>query len=169
MTVTSRVPALIDYLYNLFAGDSTLGGPIVNGVQTGAVTVYDGPPTTAADPGLKLYVGLADPDNPGNDPAADFTQAWASLGRRGRDEQVIIHCCAETWGGNDDIRTARVAVYGIVSAVETLMQADTTQFGGNALFPDPGFTTGALLQNNTTTGALVRVQFDLIFKSRVGG
>ncbi len=62
----------------------------------------------------------------------------------------------------------RVAVYAIVAAVETLMQADTSQFGGNVLFPDPGMTTGQLLQNNA--GAVTaRVPFDLTFKSRVGG
>ncbi len=169
MTVTSRVPALIDYLYNLFSGDATLGGPIVSGTQTGPVTVYDGAPTTLLDAPLKLYVGLTDPDSTGAEPAADFTQSWAALGRRGRDEIVTIHCVAEAWSGVDDDRTARVAVYGIVAAVETLMQADTTGFGGNALFPDPGVTSGQLLQNNTSTGGYARVQFDLTFKSRIGG
>ena len=162
-TVTSRVPALLDYLYNLFANDPAIG------LATPPVFVYDGPPTTALDPGLKLFVGLTDPDSPGLEPAADFTQSWASIGRRGRNEQVIIHCAAEAWSGSDDIRGMRVAAYGIVSAVETLMQADTTQFGGNVLFPDPGVTTGQLLQANTTTGALARVMFDITFKSRIGG
>ena len=162
-TVTSRVPALIDYLYNLFSGDPTIGG------ATPPVFVYDGPPTSALDPGLKLFVGLTDPDNTSYELAADFTQSWASLGRRGRNEQVIIHCAAEAWSGADDIKTVRVAVYGIVAAVETLMQADTTQFGGNVLFPDPGVTTGQLLQANTTTGAIARVMFDITFKSRIGG
>ena len=162
-TVTSRVAPLIDYLFGLFSADPTIGA------ATPAVAVYDGPPTTALDFGLKLFVGLTDPDNPAAEPAADSQQAWAALGRRGRDEQVTIHCCAEAWSGSDDIKTMRLAAYGIVSAVETLMQADTTQFGGNVLFPDPGLTAMALLQNNTTTGALARVTFDLIFKSRVGG
>ncbi len=165
VTVTSRVPALIDYLYNLFAADPTLG----TAPAPSTVTVYDGPVTTGLDAPLKLFVGLTDPDNPAAEPAADSQQAWAALGRRGRDEQVTIHCCAEAWSGSDDIKTMRLAAYGIVSAVETLMQADTTQFGGNVLFPDPGLTAMALLQNNTSAGALARVTFDLVFKSRVGG
>lgn len=164
MTVTSRVPALIDYLVNLFTADPTLG------TATPPVTVFDGPATTALDPGLKLFIGLTDPDNiAGYEPAADSVQSWAAIGRRGRDEMVTIHCAAEAWSGVDDLRTQRVAAYGIVSAVETLMQADTTQFGGNVLFPDPGLTAMALLQNNTTTGGIARVTFDLIFKSRIGG
>ncbi len=163
MTVTSRVPALIGYLVDLFTADATIGA------ATPPVTVYDGPATTGLDPPLKLFIGLTDPDNPAAEPAADSQQSWAALGRRGRDEQVTIHCVAEAWSGTDDIRTLRLAVYAIVAAIETLMQADTTQFGGNVLFPDPGLTTMALLQNNTTTGAIARVTFDLIFKSRVGG
>lgn len=164
MTVTSRVPALIDYLYNLFSADVTLG----TAPAPGTVTVYDGPPTTLLDAPLKLYVGLTDPDNTGGETAADFVQEWAAIGRRGRNEMVTIHCCAEAWSGTDDIRSMRVAVYAIVGAVETLLQADTTQFGGNVLFPAPGMTTGSLLQNNA--GAVTaRVPFDLTFKSRVGG
>ena len=49
------------------------------------------------------------------------------------------------------------------------MQADTTQFGGNAQFPDPGITAGVLMQNNTQQGAVARLAFDLIFKCRIGG
>ncbi len=162
-TITSRVPALIDYLYNLFNTDLTLG------TATPPVTVYDGPVTTGLDAPLKLFVGLTDPDNKGIEPAADFTQSWAAIGRRGRNEQITIHCVAEAWSGVDDTRTMRVAVYAIIAAVETLMQADTTQFGGNVLFPDPGMTTGQLLQLNPSTGALARVPFDLTFRSRIGG
>lgn len=162
-TITSRVPALIDYLVTLFTNDPTLGA------ATPPVQVYDGPFTTALDSPLKLYVGLPDPDNPGIEPAADATQGWGALGRRGRNQEVTIHCCAEAWSGTDTIQTMRLAVAGIAAAVEALMQADTTQFGGNALFPDPGYTSEAWLQNNTSTGAIARVQFDLIFRSRIGG
>ena len=162
-TVTSRIPALIDYLVTLFTNAATLGQ------ATPAVTVYDGPPTTALDAPLALYVGLADPDNPGTEPAAESVQTWAALGRLGRDEIITIHCAAEAWAGTDDIRTVRVSATGIVAAVEALMQADTTQFGGNALYPDPGIGAIALSQNNTQTGAVARVAFDLVFKSRIGG
>jgi hypothetical protein len=82
---------------------------------------------------------------------------------------VTIHCCAEAWAGTDDLKTVRTSVTGIVASVEQLMQSDTTQFGGNALFPDPGITALALLQNNTQQGAVARLAFDLIFKARIGG
>jgi hypothetical protein len=162
-TITSRVPALIDYLVNLFTNDATLGQ------ANPQVTIFDGPPTTLLDAPLKLYVGLSDPDNEAVEPAADATQEWAALGRRGRNQAVTIHFCAEAWTGSDTIQTARLSAYGIVSAVETLLQADTTQFGGNVLFPDPGITNEALSQNNSDVGAIARVAFDVIFKSRIGG
>jgi hypothetical protein len=164
VTVTSRVPALIDYLVGLFTNDATLGqAPAPN-----TVTVYDGPATTGLDAFLKLFVGLSDPENTAAEPAADFTQEWAGIGRRARNEIITIHCCAQAWAGTDDMKTVRVAVTGIVAAVETLMQADSTQFGGNVLFPMPGIGTGTLSQNNDK-GSIAQVAFDITFKSRIGG
>ena len=163
MTTTSRIPALIDYLVALFTNAATLGQ------ATPPVTVYDGPATTGLDAQLKLFVGLHDPDSGGAEPAAESQQDWAAIGRLGRNEEITIHCCAEAWAGTDDLKTVRVAATGIVAAVETLMQSDTTQFGGNVLFPDPGITQLALLQNNTPQGAVARLAFDLTFKSRIGG
>lgn len=163
MTVTSRIPALIDYLTGLFDASPLLGQAVP------PVTVFDGPQVTELDPPLALYVGLSDPDNAGAEPAADSQQSWAGLGRLARDEIVTVHCCAEAWAGTDDIRSVRVSATGIVAAVEQVMQADTTQFGGNALFPDPGINALALSQNSTQTGAVARVSFDLVFKSRIGG
>jgi len=163
VTVTSRIPALVDYLVTLFQNAATLGQ------ATPPVTIFDGPATTELDPPLALWIGLPDPDNPAAEAAADFTQEWAAIGRQGRNETITVHCCAQAWSGLDDIRTVRLAVTGITSAAETLMQADTTQFGGNVLYPAPGFASGSLTQNNTDRGAIARIPFDLIFKARIGG
>lgn len=163
MTTTSRIPALIDYLVTLFTGSALLGQ------ATPAVTVFDGPAVTGLDAPLKLFVGLSDPDSGGAEPAADSSQEWAALGRLGRNEMITIHCCAEAWAGTDDLKTVRVAATGIVAAVEQLMQSDTTQFGGNVLFPEPGITGLSLLQNTTQQGAVARMAFDLVFKARIGG
>jgi hypothetical protein len=161
MTVTSRVPALIDYLVALFTNAATLGQ------ATPKVTVYDGPVVTGDVENLVLWVGLSDPAIPAE--SAHFEQDWAAIGRRGRDEMTTIHCCAVAWGGADSLAAQRVAAFGIVAAVETLLQADTTQFGGNVLYPAPGITGGALTQMSTDRGPAARVAFDLIFKSRIGG
>jgi hypothetical protein len=157
------MPALIDYLVGLFTAAATIGAAVP------PVTVYDGPPTTGLDAPLKLFIGLSDPDSSAAEPAAESVQDWSALGRLGRDETVTIHCCAEAWAGTDDMKTVRVAATGIVAAVETVMQADTSQFGGNVLYPAPGITGQALLQNNTDRGAIARVAFDLVFRARIGG
>jgi hypothetical protein len=162
-TITSRVPALIDYLVTLFGNAATIGQ------ATPPVTVFDGPATSELDPFLALWVGLPDPDNPAAETAADFTQTWAALGRLGRDETITIHCCAQAWAGADDVRTVRLAVTAITSAVEVLMQQDSTGFGGNVLFPAPGFAAGSLSQNNTQQGVIARIPFDLTFRTRIGG
>ncbi len=164
MTITSRVPALIDYLVSLFQNAATLGQAVPK------VAVYDGQVITADPESLILWVGMTDPAIP-NSEAAVFAQEWAAIGRRGRNETVTIHCCAVSWGaGNSDsLAVQRAAVFGIVAAVETLMQADTTQFGGNVLYPDPGVAAGALTQLSTDRGPAARVAFDLVFKSRIGG
>jgi hypothetical protein len=162
-TVTSRIPALTDYLINLFTNDVTLGA------ANPPVTIYDGPPTTELDPFLKLYVGWTDPDDTSGAPGAESVQDWAALGRRAREEIVTIHCCAEAWSGVDDIKAMRAACTGITAAVETLLQADTSQFGGNVLMPYPGITNISTPQNNTSAGSLVRQTFDLVFMCRIGG
>ena len=157
--MSSKVPALIDYLVSLFTNAATLGG------AAPPVTVYDGPPTTGLDAPLKLYVGLTDPDADTAEAAAAFTQGRSDLGYLTRDEVSEIHCAAEAWAGTDDMPTVRVAAFGIVAAVETLVRADATSFGGNAQLAAPGVTNGELLQNNTTTGAVARVTFSIMFKS----
>ncbi len=161
VSTTSRVPALIDYLVTTFQAAVTLGA------ATPPVTVYDGPVTTADAPGLVLWVGLDDPDNPAAPTAADSAQSWAGLGKQARDEIVTIYCTAESWSGADDVRTQRLAVYGIVSAVEDIVRTDP--FSGLALFPDPGVTGGQLRQNGAVQGGQARVTFQIIFKSRIGG
>ena len=157
---TSQIPALIDYLVNLFTSAATLGQ------ATPPVTVFDGPQTTAAAYPLVLWVGLDDPDTDQVAPsAAASEQEWAALGRLGRNEITTIHCVAEAWTGADDIKGMRTAVFGIVAAAETLVRSDP--FTGVALFPDPGVTGLELRQNNPTSGSQARVSFQIVFKSRI--
>jgi hypothetical protein len=90
-TITSRLPALIDYLFNLWTADVTLGG------ASPPVRVFDGPTTTRDPAPLQLYVGLSDPDNQAAEPAGDTQQTWAAIGRQARDETTTVHCAA--WPG----------------------------------------------------------------------
>ena len=157
---TSQIPALIDYLVNLFTNAATLGA------ATPPVTVYDGPQTTAGTAPLALWVGLDDPDTDQVAPsAAASEQEWAGLGKLARNEISTIHCVAEAWTGADDIRSMRVAAFAIVAAVEDIVRSDP--FSGLALFPDPGVTGLELRQNNTQAGSQARVSFQIAFKSRL--
>src|SRR6185437_3219796 len=156
--MTTKVPALIDWLVNAFTTAPTLGA------ATPPVTVYDGPPTTGLDAPLKLFVGLTDPDNPAAEEAATWVQSRGDLGLLMRDELSSIHCCAEAWAGTDDMPTVRHSAAAIVAAVEVVIRSDTTQFGGNAALAAPGLDTASLVQNNTQTGAVARIPFDITFK-----
>lgn len=158
--VTSRVPALIDYLVATFTAASTLGAAVP------PVAVYDGPQTTLAPAQLVLWVGLDDPDTDQVAPsAAAFEQEWAGLGKQARNEVSTIHCVAEAWTGADDIKGTRAAAFAILAAVEDVVRTDP--FSGLALFPDPGVTGGELRQNNTERGSQARVSFQIAFKSRL--
>jgi hypothetical protein len=164
-TITSRGPVLIDYLVTLFTSAATLGAA----APPGTVAIYDGPVTTGLDSPLKLYVGWTDPDDTGAENAYDSNQTWAALGRLARNEDLTIHCCAEAWSGIDDVKTVRTSCTAITSAVEVLMQSDSSQFGGNVLYPNPGITNIAAPQNNTKQGTRVQQTFDLAFMCRIGG
>jgi hypothetical protein len=159
----SKVPALIDYLVGLFTADPSLAALSLGG-QSG-VTVFDGPATVGADPFLKLFIGLADPDADTIQAAATWSQSRGDMGTTTRDETVTIYCCAEAWSGSDSVSDVRHAVFAVTGAVETLVRADTTRFGGNAAQATPGFASGSLMQNNTEQGAVARVQFSLTFRT----
>lgn len=156
----SKVPALLDYLVGAFQAANTLGG------ATPPVTVYDGPPTTLADPGLKLYVGLTDPDSDAAEEAASWSQARNDMAR-GRTETSVVRFVAEAWSATDTISTVRQSANGIVAATETLIAANSDGFGGNTTYVPQAAESGTITQNNTETGAIVRISFDLTFTSYI--
>ena len=161
---TSRVPAVLDYLVTLFQGAATLGQ------ATPPVTVIDGPNPTA-DPGnLTLWVGVDDIANP--EPAAgDSTQAWAGLGHQARNEQIIIYCTAQAWSGDDNVRTMRVAVAGIVAAAEDLVRNDAS-LGGTVSTPGNAAVTAIRWQQGpgVTGGRMgARAMFQITAQARIGG
>jgi hypothetical protein len=156
-SVISKVPAALDYLVSLFQSAGTLGQ------ATPPVTVYDGPKATGEAANLILWVGLDDPDSDTAPLAATSERAWAGLG--GQSELITIACAAEAWSGEDGISAVRTAAYGIVAAVETLVRADATHFGGNGLTADPGVTASELRQNDTDRGAQARVTFQIILRA----
>jgi hypothetical protein len=156
--VTTKAPALIDWLVNAFTSSTALGAAVP------PVAVYDGPQTTRAPAQLVLWVGLSDPDSEDAEAAATVTQKRDDLGNATRTEQTDIYCCAEAWSGTDDMATVRHAAAAITAAAETVIRSDTTMFGGLGQ-ATPGLSTGDLLQNNTSTGAIARIPFTISFTS----
>src|SRR5262249_17730517 len=110
--MTTKAPALIDWLVNACTVSASLGAA----VAPGTVAVYDGPPTTALDAPLKLFIGLTDPDSDSIDAAVTFTQTRDDLGSATRTELTEVHCCAEAWSGTDDISAVRHSQAAIVAA-----------------------------------------------------
>jgi len=163
---TSRVPAVIDYLVTTFQAAATLGQ------ATPPVTVIDGPAVTA-DPGpLALWVGADDIES-ATPAAADSTQDWAALGHQARNEQLAIHCTAQAWSGDDDVRSLRLAAAAIVSAVEDLVRNDSSLGGtvsipGNAAVTSAQWLQGPALAGQNR-GMAARVSFDITAKARIGG
>jgi hypothetical protein len=156
-SIISRVPFVMDYLVTLFTGAATLGQ------ATPPVAVYDGPVVTGDAPGLILWIGMDDPDSDTAPVSAHSDRQWAGLG--GQSETITVNCVAESWSGNDSVSAARQSVYGIVAAVEALVRADATQFGGNGLTADPGVTGSDLRQNDTQQGGQARVVFSIILRA----
>jgi len=157
--VTSRVPALLDYLVDLFTTAGNAANP--------PFTVYDGPVVTAENVKLLLWVGLTDPDSDAADSAATFTQARADLGQLTRDESSSISCVAEAWSGTGEsaLSSLRASAFAVLAAVETAIRTNVDQtFGGNGQ-PMPGVTGAELLQNTTTEGVFARVRFQIQFRS----
>lgn len=161
--MTSKVPALIDYLVTTFTASAALASVQMGGVT--GVTVLDGPQVTAAPAQLLLYVGLDDPDSEGAVSAASLTQSYNGLDASKRDEFTSVNCVAEAWAGTDDLHTVRVGAFAILAAVETVVRGNADQFGGNATVADPGVTGGELLQNTTDRGAVAWVRFQITFRS----
>src|SRR6266566_3574270 len=158
--ITSRVPATLDYLVTTFTAAATLGA------ATPPVAVFDGPVLTEAPAELVLWVGMGDPDSEEGQVAADSAAEWAALGAQAQNEEFSIHCVAEAWGGADDVKAIRLAAYGIVAAVETLLRADVS-LGGTLPSGQARVTGSQLRQNNVQTGAVARVAFDINCRARI--
>lgn len=169
MTITSKLPDVIDFLVDLFTDDASLGAS-----TTTPVAVYDGPVLTQAAAPLVLWVGLDDPavarENAGDEVvAATSEQDWTGLGARQRDETVTVNLCAEGWSGVTDVRTVRQQVVAVFIRVQDLIHADATL--GGLISPGYANVTGGELRQAQGSGALaVRWPFQIICRNlRIGG
>jgi hypothetical protein len=128
MTLTSQVPAVIDYLVKAAQASASLGAS-----PSAKVRVIDGPPPTGDTLTEQriLYIGWDQVNgSPGGD---DEAQSWSVLDQaRTREEDGTITCTADGWAGGASMKAARDACAAIVGAVELLLRGNGTTGPGDA-------------------------------------
>jgi len=157
VTATTLVPATLDYLVALFKAAATIGA------ATPAVEVIDGPMPNSGPLPLALWVGVDDliGASKGEDTQAAESQKSRTTYGSGRDEEITVYCVAAAWTGNegDGYSALRAAAAGIVTAVETVVTADT---GAPATSQIPGVTAGEWRQR-PLNGLQVFVPFEIVY------
>ncbi|UBU10033.1 hypothetical protein [Nonomuraea gerenzanensis] len=151
---TSRIPAVIDELVDRFRAAPALAG----------VKVLDGPLVTGSPLKAAICVGF-DGDPTGDGQAADFAQAWASIGQKAKDETFTITCTVVVWSGSTAVRAARVRAFEVLAAAEDVLRGDP------ALGQPPptisAVTSGALIQVQEGSGMQVRIPFQIAVQTRI--
>lgn len=141
-TLTSRVPAVTDYLVA-----AATASPLLGAHPTAKVSVFDGPQVPAATQSLErvLWIG-ADPAALG-DPAAHADQAWGPMDHgRTRDEDGSIVIAAQHWNGDTSNKVHRDGAAAIIAGVELLLRGLPKDGGPGDL------TMGGLVWRSEVTG-----------------
>lgn len=159
MSLTTRVPAIIDYLVNSFTAAATLGA------AANPVTIIDGPEVFTYD-GRALWVGVGDVQI--GDPApegATSTQRWVGMGAHAINEELSVPCIIQGWGGDQKFRPARLDAAAILAAVEDIIRTDPSL---TALALWTNVTDAVWRQGFTDKGAAVRLPFRITSTARIG-
>jgi hypothetical protein len=154
MTTTSRAPDAIDRLVALFDAAPQLDG----------VKVVDGPIVTGDPLHEAVYVGYdGDPDGDGL--AVDFSQEWASIGQKAKNETFTVTCAVVVWKGGTKVRPIRARAFELLAAVEDLLRGDPA-LG----MPPPtvvAFASGSCVQSQRASGLEVRIPFQIAVQTRI--
>lgn len=168
MSSTSAVPALTDWIVS-----TTTASPLIGARNPDPVTVYDGPIMLEQWPNYCLWVGCDEaflmPNGPGYALAAESTQEWVGAGNRTRNDHPVIHCVADCWFGDGQIKAVRDGAYGILAAVEEWLRTNVKLIGSGVNGePDPGVTNEKFYPAWTNKGPRGVLAFDLVFFARIG-
>jgi hypothetical protein len=152
--MSTNVPAMIAALNAVFTASPLLGA------ASPPVTVTDSAKVTAEPGVLTLWVGVDDIDTP-NPVAANADSQWQpGPGRRGRTEQLAVHCVIQAKSGSDEVAPLRIAVANVLTACETVLGADPT-LGGLLRNRDAAVTAAEWRVYPLTPGMAVRVMFTI--------
>lgn len=146
---TSTIPAAIDGLLALCAAEATLAG----------VLIHDGTPMSDEDAEY-VAIGYSDVGD-GNVESVSARQEPATLGNLRRSETADINCQVCAWSGDTDMKAVRDRAFELFGGVETAVRSDGT-LGGAVIFADIG--SYSIRQLQTTTGALVLINFTVVIK-----
>lgn len=151
---SSRVPTLIDNLVAALQAASGLTD----------VKVVDGPMVNGAAKNKWVFIGYdGDPD--GEMQAVTETQAWAGLGAKKKNEEILLTCCVMVLGGTTDVKTIRDIAYTILGEVEAVARTDIAQG-----MPTPtvcAITDHSYFQEQTADGMRGRLPFTLVCSTRI--
>jgi len=153
MTTPSSIPAAIDALIAVFT--TAIGADYVN----------DGPGATQTDGNAYVYVGCQDGDDK-DAPSASSDQEWAWLGHTQRDETIEVYCDARAWTGDqDDQKTPRDAVFGLLAKVTDTISTDPS-LGGAVIYVS-GIKSSTLRQFQNASGANAALAFTVTCRARL--
>lgn len=153
MTLSSRVPAVLDRLVTVFTG-----------VLPADVLVHDGPALTA-DPAQDVVCVGWDGDDDGDGQAVEWTQEWSGLGAGRKAETIEVTCVLICWDGDDDLAATRTRAYQLFAALEAALRTDVGQ--GFAPPTTVTITGGRLHQEQNKNGSEVRVPFTVSVQTRI--
>ncbi|WP_433252868.1 hypothetical protein ACQPYK_08575 [Streptosporangium sp. CA-135522] len=153
MTLSSRVPAVLDRLTAVFSGALPVD-----------VLVHDGPVITA-DPAQDVVCIGWDGDDDGDGQAVEWSQVWTGLGAGHKNEAIDVTCVLITWDGDDDLAATRTRAYEHFALLEAALRADVGQ--GFAPPTTVAITGGRLHQEQTKSGTEVRVPFTVSIQIRI--
>lgn len=155
--MTTRMADVVNALADLFGAAPSLS----------SAEVLDGPPVTGDPLHEAVFVGYdGDPDGDGE--AATFTQEWAGLGARAKDEAIAVTCAVLAWSGDNDAearRAARVRAADLLGAVEDVLR-DNPCLG----FPPPtlsALVSGQMYQRQHGGGFEARIPFQVQVQIRI--
>lgn len=168
-TITSVVPAVIDYLVEVCQAS-----PLLGQAQPDPVVVLDGPETTADTmaEARHLWIGGV-PERDGEPATASSAQDFALLDHaRTRDETGEIQCAAHAWSGSTVMKAQRDACAGIVAAVELELRGDEVSggpgdasLGGIALWAQ--VTETQWTPRQSPSGAEMTCMFKIAYRARL--
>lgn len=153
MTLSSRVPAVLDALVALFRAE-----------LDDDVTVTDGPLVT--DDTLRNVVCVGwDGDDTGDGQAVEWAQQYQGLGAPVKDERIQVTCVAICWDGDDDMTATRTRLYVLFALIEAALRADKSL--GFASPTVVSIVGGRLHQEATADGMQVRLPFVIDIETRI--